>query len=110
MSEDSRRERYAAAIQRAVTGGHSLTSILPEVYEATDAAMAVADTENKRAVDAVGSLGEALADAKGEIALLRAALKAATGMTPEDWREMRKHGAHCDNILTDAELDARETA
>lgn len=42
---DDRRERYAAAIQQKATGGIALNEILPEVYEAADAAMTVADTE-----------------------------------------------------------------
>lgn len=42
-----RRERYAAAIQEKATGGIALNSILPEVYDAADAAMAVADEEQR---------------------------------------------------------------
>lgn len=40
-----RRECYADAIQRRVVPGYKLTNILPEVYEAADAAIAVADEE-----------------------------------------------------------------
>lgn len=42
---DERRERFAAAIQRRVVPEYTLAIILPEVYEAADAAMAVADDE-----------------------------------------------------------------
>lgn len=56
------------------------------------------------------TVAEMLDVRSAENARLCKELKEAAGMTPEDWREMRKHGAHCDNILTDAELDARGTA
>jgi len=72
-----RRARYAAAIQLKVVPRIALTSILPEVYEATDAAMAVADTEQQDHVAATKYWFDAADEWREEIVRLRAELAQA---------------------------------
>ncbi|MEU7243395.1 hypothetical protein [Streptomyces sparsogenes] len=75
--DSARRERYAAAIQRKVIGEIRLTSILPEVYDAADAAMAVADEEHERIREAAEFHQRRYVEAQEENARLRAELAEA---------------------------------
>lgn len=74
---DERRERYAAAIQRAVTDGIELNHTLPEVLVAADAAMSVADAELERASTTADSLARALAKNQMRVERVRAAARKA---------------------------------
>lgn len=75
-NSDARRERYAAAIQREATGGITLNAILPEVYVAADAAMAVADEDIAEALRISDAATNAMLDERrSENERLRAELE-----------------------------------
>ncbi|MFD9205949.1 hypothetical protein ACFVZM_06675 [Streptomyces sioyaensis] len=105
---DERRERYAAAIQRAATGGYELSSILPEVYDATDAAMAVADEELDGAHRALAEERDVAVRVEAENVRLRAELAATVKAKQENDERFQLRPVEAEDAIERVRAAARK--